>query len=170
MKIALSHLESPVGALVLAVAPDGLCCLDFTRSDALIRERLARTHPGAVFEEGGAATKAARRVKAYFAGDLDALEELVVAPTGTAFQMEVWAALRKIPVGATTSYGKIASAIGRPRAVRAVGTANGQNRIALVVPCHRVIGADGKLCGYAGGLWRKQWLLQHERAPLAAKP
>lgn len=106
-------------------------------------------------------------MKAYFAGDLAALDRLEVAPEGTAFQQQVWAALRKIPVGATTSYAQIARAIGRPTAVRAVGAANGRNPIALVVPCHRVIASDGTLCGYAGGLWRKQWLLQHERALLA---
>lgn len=167
MLIELSHLDSPVGAVLLAASSEGLHALDFTESDGPVRTRLARAHPGATFGKGPHVERAAARVSAYFGGDLSALEELEVAATGTDFQKKVWAALREIPLGATTSYSKIAAAIGNPTAVRAVGAANGKNPIALVVPCHRVIAADGTLCGYAGGLWRKQWLLKHERALLA---
>ncbi len=167
MKIELTSLKTELGLIVLAATAQGLCALDFAEQPAPIRQRLARAHPGATFGTGPHADAAAAKVKAYFAGELGALSELRVAPDGTEFQKEVWSALRKIPVGATSSYGQIAGQIGRPKAVRAVGAANGRNPIALVVPCHRVIAADGTLCGYAGGLWRKQWLLEHERALLA---
>jgi methylated-DNA-[protein]-cysteine S-methyltransferase len=101
-------------------------------------------------------------IGAYFAGELDAIGDLPVETAGTPFQRAVWGALREIPVGGTMSYGALAARIGRPRAVRAVGLANGANPIGIVVPCHRVIGADGTLTGYGGGLGRKRFLLEHE--------
>ena len=104
-------------------------------------------------------------LRAYFAGELAAIDQIPIADVaGTPFQRAVWRALRTIPCGQTTSYGAIARQIGRPAAVRAVGMTNGANPIGLVVPCHRVIGADGKLVGYGGGIERKRWLLAHERA------
>lgn len=103
-------------------------------------------------------------IDAYFAGELDALDHLETYVQGTAFQQAVWHSLRTIQVGSTLSYGRLAAQIGRPRAVRAVGLANGQNPIGIVLPCHRVIGADGSLTGYGGGLERKRWLLRHEGA------
>jgi methylated-DNA-[protein]-cysteine S-methyltransferase len=99
----------------------------------------------------------------YFAGELRAIDVLPVATAGTPFQREVWSALRKIPCGTTISYGRLAADLGRPAAVRAVGLANGSNPIGVVVPCHRVIGANGSLTGYGGGIERKRWLLDHER-------
>ncbi len=101
-------------------------------------------------------------MRAYLAGDLVALDRLPVDGGGTPFQREVWAALREIPAGTTWSYKRLAEHIGRPAAVRAVGLANGSNPLGIVVPCHRVIGADGSLTGYGGGLPRKRWLLEHE--------
>lgn len=98
----------------------------------------------------------------YFSGRLDAIDHLAVFASGTPFQKQVWTALRTIPLGTTISYRQLAERIGRPAAVRAVGTANGSNPISIVVPCHRVIGADNSLTGYGGGLERKAWLLQHE--------
>lgn len=98
----------------------------------------------------------------YFAGDMTALDSIRVAFTGTPFQLKVWNALRTIAAGSTVSYGALAKRIGAPAAVRAVGLANGSNPIAVVVPCHRVIGSDGSLTGYGGGLPRKRWLLEHE--------
>lgn len=109
----------------------------------------------------GGATEALRR---YFDGDLGALDRLTVASIGTPFQSAVWRALRAIDCGTTLSYAELARRIQKPSAVRAVGLANGQNPINLVVPCHRVIGSDGSLTGYGGGLHRKRWLLAHERA------
>lgn len=104
----------------------------------------------------------------YFAGDLAAIDTLETDPGGTPFQRECWAALRQIPAGETRSYSEQAESIGRPNATRAVGLANGANPIAIVVPCHRVVGADGSLTGYGGGLERKRWLLAHEGARLAS--
>ena len=108
---------------------------------------------------------AIEQMREYFAGERRKFDVPLDAP-GTAFQQSVWQALREIPYGAIRSYGDIASAVGSPKAVRAVGTANGMNRIAIMIPCHRVIGADGTLTGYGGGLWRKDWLLRHEREHL----
>ena len=99
---------------------------------------------------------------AYFKGDLTAIDGLKVANGGTDFQRAVWKALRAIPAGGTITYGALAARLGRPKAARAVGLANGANPIAIVVPCHRVVGADGSLTGYGGGMARKQWLLAHE--------
>jgi methylated-DNA-[protein]-cysteine S-methyltransferase len=127
--------------------------------------RLLRLHYGDGFtlQEGAAPALITDALDAYFEGDADALGDVSVATRGTAFQREVWAALRTIPAGSTMSYGRLADRIGRDGASRAVGAANGANPIAIVVPCHRVIGANGTLTGYAGGLTHKQWLLDHER-------
>ena len=102
-------------------------------------------------------------MEAYFAGDIESIQSLPVWTTGTPFQKSVWTALRSIPAGETTSYGSLAKKLGVPTAVRAVGLANGANPISIVVPCHRVIGANGSLTGYGGGLHRKRWLLEHEQ-------
>lgn len=109
----------------------------------------------------------AQALARYFDGDLAALDALVVDPPGTDFQHRVWQALRDIPVGETRSYGELAATLGDPGASRAVGTANGANPIWLIVPCHRVVRADGDLGGYAGGVDRKAWLLAHEGSRLA---
>ncbi len=110
-----------------------------------------------------ALSAAARALTAYFSGDLHAVDALPVTTGGSPFQQSVWAALRTIPAGRTTTYGELAAAIGRPDAARAVGAANGANPVSIVVPCHRVVGAGGSLTGYAGGLERKRWLLAHEK-------
>jgi len=109
------------------------------------------------------------QLRAYFAGELQTFD-VGLAPLGTPFQEQVWAALRKVPYGSTTTYGALAAAIGRPTAVRAVGSANGRNPYCLVVPCHRVVGAAGALTGYAGGLERKRFLLELERSAAADDP
>jgi methylated-DNA-[protein]-cysteine S-methyltransferase len=117
------------------------------------------------FRLGQAATPspARRALEAYFEGEIGALDAIPTLARGTEFQRLVWSALREIPAGSTLSYGKLATRIGRPAAVRAVGAANGANPIPVVVPCHRVIGADASLTGFGGGLERKRWLLTHER-------
>lgn len=165
MWIELWHLESPLGVIAFAVADDGLCALEFTEDKATLRSRLERGYPNAKFSQGEKGKTVRDRIEAYFAGELRMLNDIKVEARGTPFQKRVWTALRKIPVGATTSYRAIAISTGNPAAVRAVGMANGQNPVALVVPCHRVIASDGTLCGYGGGLWRKAWLLRHEKAP-----
>jgi methylated-DNA-[protein]-cysteine S-methyltransferase len=126
--------------------------------------RFLRDHYGEYSLQDGAAPKSVvSALDAYFAGDLAALDRIKVATNGTPFQRKVWQALRKIPAGTTISYGQLAAQIGRPSASRAVGAANGSNPVAIVVPCHRVIGANGTLTGYGGGLPRKRWLLDHEQ-------
>jgi methylated-DNA-[protein]-cysteine S-methyltransferase len=136
--------------------------LDFADYEARMMRLLGRHAPDADLVEGRAPKAVREAVEAYFAGDVAALDGVTVRTGGTAFQREVWAALRAIPPGETRTYGQQALAIGRPKAVRAVGLANGQNPIAVIVPCHRVIGASGALTGYAGGVDRKRWLLAHE--------
>jgi methylated-DNA-[protein]-cysteine S-methyltransferase len=127
--------------------------------------RLLRSQYGAALQLRPAHAQSSARVAidTYFQGDLEAIEEIRTQARGTEFQLQVWAALRDIPAGATMSYGQLAACIGRPAAVRAVGAANGANPIPVVVPCHRVIGADASLTGFGGGLERKRWLLAHER-------
>jgi len=114
-------------------------------------------------EEAPAPASITRPLDAYFEGDLDAVDVIPVATGGTVFQRDVWTALRGIKAGTTTNYGALAARLGRPNASRAVGMANGSNPISIVLPCHRVIGANGTLTGYGGGLPRKRWLLEHER-------
>ncbi len=162
MHLALARLESPLGPLVLAASEVGLCALEFADSDDAVRGRLLKVHPNVRFEADSRVDKIASRVLAYFSGDRRALENLPIDVTGTPFQKTVWATLREIPMGTTISYRELARRIGNAAASRAVGGANSKNPVALVVPCHRVIAADGTLGGYAGGLWRKSWLLQHE--------
>ena len=167
MLLALSRLDSPVGSLVFAAGESSLHALEFFESGAELRAKLERSLPQARFAKGTGRGFVGDALRAYFAGEITALERLPVEGAGTPFQRKVWAALRTIPPGRTTSYRALAEQIGCPGASRAVGAANGQNPIALVVPCHRVIAADGTLCGYGGGLWRKEWLLRHEGALLA---
>lgn len=167
--LTLDRIATPVGEVLLVVDADGAVrALDFADYEPRMR-RLLRRHCGAdpVLAEGRALEPVRRAVEAYFAGDVGALDALQVRTAGTAFQRAVWAALRAIPAGETRSYGQLAAAVGAPRAVRAAGLANGQNPVAVIVPCHRVIGANGALTGYAGGLERKLWLLRHEGAAVA---
>ncbi len=131
--------------------------------------RLLRLHYGEVSLTDGAALTAVRdSLQRYFAGELAAVRDIDWATGGTDFQRSVWHALVAIPHGQTRGYGELARGLGVPQAARAVGWANGSNPIAIVVPCHRVIGASGKLTGYAGGLQRKEWLLRHEGVQLRA--
>ena len=116
-----------------------------------------------------ALARIAGAVERYFAGDVDALDDIPIWADGTDFQRAVWDAIREIPAGRTASYQEIARSVGRPAAVRAVGTATGRNPVSIVVPCHRVIRSDGSLGGYGGGLHRKEWFLDHERRHSAAK-
>jgi methylated-DNA-[protein]-cysteine S-methyltransferase len=162
---ALEHLETPTGTIQLFTDERGrIRALDWRTHEARTERLLARYYRSAPFSlrEATRESKAKRAVLRYFDGKLDAIDELEVVYAGTDFQNQVWRALRRIPRGQTWSYGMLARAIGRPATVRAVGLANGANPIAIVVPCHRVIGADASLTGYGGGLERKHWLLTHE--------
>lgn len=162
--LTLDRVATPVGEVLLVTDGEGAVrALDFADYEARMTRLLARHAPGALVVEGRAPARVRGAVEDWFAGDLTALDGLTVRTGGTAFQRTVWAALRAIPAGETRSYGQLAAAIGSPKAVRAAGLANGQNPVAVIVPCHRVIGANGSLTGYAGGLERKRWLLEHER-------
>ncbi|KQM35992.1 cysteine methyltransferase [Sphingomonas sp. Leaf10] len=158
-------LPSPVGTITILTDGDGvLRVLEFEDFSARM-ERLLRLHYGSGgwrVEPATRTSEAMRAMTAYFAGDVAAIDGLPSATGGTAFQRSVWAVLRDVGAGQTVAYVDIAAAIGRPSAVRAVGLANGSNPIAIVVPCHRIIGRSGALTGYGGGLERKRWLLAHE--------
>jgi AraC family transcriptional regulator of adaptative response/methylated-DNA-[protein]-cysteine methyltransferase len=163
--VNFTRILTPLGAMLAAARADGLCLLEFTDRRMIETQikRLGRKlggspvpGPNAVLEQTQA------EMDAYFAGTLRDFT-VPLSPAGTPFQQRVWEVLRAIPYGLTRSYKEQAINIGQPTATRAVARANGDNPIAIIVPCHRVIGADGKLTGYGGGLWRKQWLLDHER-------
>ena len=166
LRLLTETLTTPIGKLmVIYDEEDRLRATDWTNYDDRMRRLLGR-HYGA---DRFTLTPAPRSnglisaIAAYFEGELEAIDSLPTATEGTPFQKRVWLALRDIPAGQTVSYGELAKRIGRPAAVRAVGLTNGANPIGIVVPCHRVIGSDGSLTGYGGGLERKRWLLDHER-------
>ncbi|MBR0790954.1 methylated-DNA--[protein]-cysteine S-methyltransferase [Bradyrhizobium manausense] len=159
----LDRLATPIGIALLVTDADGaLRALDWDDYEHRMRE-LLRLHHGAVnLVDQAAPTDMKTALSAYFAGDLGQLARIEWRIAGTPFQQKVWAALAKIPVGTTMSYGALAAKIEMPKAIRAVGHANGSNPISVVLPCHRLIGADGSLVKYGGGLARKRWLLRHE--------
>ncbi|MCE8004152.1 methylated-DNA--[protein]-cysteine S-methyltransferase [Billgrantia ethanolica] len=164
MQLWLDLMPSPVGELSLVGDEQGaLRALEFDSNDERLHRLLARHYRDYRLSKGRAPLLVREALKAYFAGDPSHLDALPVATGGTEFQRLVWQALRGIPFGTTISYGELAARIGRPGASRAVGLANGANPISIVVPCHRVIGANGTLTGYGGGLPRKRWLVEHER-------
>jgi methylated-DNA-[protein]-cysteine S-methyltransferase len=159
----VDRLSTPIGTALLVTDADGhLRALDWEDYEARMKE-LLRLHYGAVNLKPARAPRDMRTALAdYFKGDLDRLETIRWRVAGTPFQQKVWRALSKIPAGTTMSYGALAAKIKMPSAVRAVGHANGSNPISVVLPCHRLIGANGSLVKYGGGLQRKRWLLQHE--------
>lgn len=165
-QLLLDHAASPIGTFSVVCDERGcLRALEFEGYDARLRKFL-RIHYGDrtdALRDGPAPRVVLDAIDAYFAGDLRAIDGVQVETAGTDFQCSVWAELRRIPEGTTISYGELAARIGNPRASRAVGLANGSNPVVLVQPCHRVIGADGTLTGFGGGLERKRWLLAHER-------
>lgn len=146
-------IQGPFGAISIRTNQQGVSAIDFLKEEAALIAPASALH-----------NEAARQLTRYFDGSLQSFS-LPLSPAGTAFQQAVWQALQQIPFGETRSYQQIANAIGNPKAVRAVGTANSRNPVAIVIPCHRVIGANGNLTGYAGGLEKKAWLLQHEQQP-----
>jgi methylated-DNA-[protein]-cysteine S-methyltransferase len=152
-----SELPTPVGPITIVSDGEAITVVTMRPATHVIAR-------GGEWTEDDARVAAAReQLAAYFAGELRQFS-LLLAPGGTAFQKQVWAALRQIPYGETTSYGALAAALGHPGSARAVGAANRTNPIGIIVPCHRVIGADGTLTGYAGGIERKRFLLEHEAA------
>ncbi len=166
MRLLADRTATPLGELVVVTDEAGdLRAVDWSDHADRLHRLLARQCKTAITlvpatDPFGRTTA----MQAYFAGEVAAIDALPVAAIGTMFQRAVWAGLRGIPAGQTISYGALAARLGSPAAVRAVGMANGANPISIVVPCHRVIGANGTLTGYGGGLHRKQWLLAHEAA------
>lgn len=162
-ELRVADVDSPVGAIRMVFRDDAVCALSWVDhwevTRAGLTKRFGELELVAANERGGPLSR-------YVDGELDALDELEVDLGGTEFQRRVWNALREIPVGTTWTYGELARHIGSPKAAQAVGAANGQNPCWIALPCHRVLGADGALVGYAGGLERKRWLLQHEGALL----
>ena len=166
VELLRDHIPTPIGEMLMAAADGKLMALEFAgvqeRFDYDLRFRFGDCRMTPARDPFGFCG----RIAAYFKGDLHAIDDIPVDGGGTPFQQKVWAALRRIPCGETWSYSDLADEVGRPSATRAVGMINGRNPISIVVPCHRVIGKDGSLTGYGGGLDRKRWLLQHERALL----
>jgi methylated-DNA-[protein]-cysteine S-methyltransferase len=150
-----SIVSSPLGDLILWGEDGVLAGVEFTDSPPAARADSTWGRDDAAFAD------VAAQLRAYFAGELRTFD-VQLALRGTAFQERVWNALREIPYGTTTTYGKLAVELGNAKSMRAVGLANGHNPISIIIPCHRVIGADGSLVGYGGGMHRKEWLLAHE--------
>ena len=158
-------ITTPLGQMLIAASTRGVCLAEFAGTPRMERksrdlERLFKARTEAGGNEHTA--QAAQELSAYFRGGRQRFTVALDTP-GTDFQRQVWAALRNIPYGTTSHYQALAAAIGKPAAVRAVAAANGANRVAILIPCHRVIGKHGALTGYGGGLPRKAWLLAHER-------
>jgi O-6-methylguanine DNA methyltransferase len=160
--------DSPIGTLLAAVSPGGVCALEFdgTKSARTIEARLARRHPMAVIERVEPTHQALAPVRTwlarYFDGARPEGRELDLDLHGTAFEVAVWKKLLAVPAGRTWTYGALADKVGHPGSARAVGGAVGSNPVAVIVPCHRIVGANGTLTGFGGGLPRKRWLLEHE--------
>jgi methylated-DNA-[protein]-cysteine S-methyltransferase len=173
LRLLVDRLRTPIGDLVIVCDEAGkLRAIDWREFDGRM-QRLLRLHYG---REGWRLTRAKNphgvtsALAAYMGGELAVIESLETETAGTTFQRKVWRALRMIPVGTTISYAALARRIGHPSAVRAVGLANGANPIGIVVPCHRVVGSNGSLTGYGGGLERKRWLLRHEACAATTAP
>jgi methylated-DNA-[protein]-cysteine S-methyltransferase len=162
-RLEVTEVETPIGPLGLAAEDGVLVAVTFDGAAPLRRWAALVLGPCALVEVDDPAGVIAP-LRRFFAGAVDALAAVPVRLHGTEFQRRAWQALRRIPAGTTWSYRQLAEKLGDPRATRAVGAANGQNPVPVVVPCHRVIGSDGRLTGFGGGLHRKRWLLEHEGA------
>jgi methylated-DNA-[protein]-cysteine S-methyltransferase len=163
------RIDTPIGTMILVAEEGVVLLLEFEdATDRVSREMKARFKgaEAAVLEPHKNPFGLSNKIRAYFNGDPAIIDDIATDGGGTEFERKVWHELRAIPCGITISYGELARRLGNPNLMRAVGLANGKNPIAVIVPCHRVIGADGKLTGYGGGLHRKEWLLRHEGALL----
>jgi len=175
LDLLIDRIDTPIGEMIIIADKDGnLRVIDWTDHEARMLKFLERHYGKAKFKLTPTRNPngLSQAISRYFHGDLTAIDNLPTKTNGTPFQRQVWQALREIPLGTTISYGELARRIGRPKAVRAVGLANGSNPVGVIVPCHRVIGSNGSLTGYGGGIPRKQWLLEHEGAfaPSSATP
>ncbi len=167
-KLWFDRIAAPKGApfreVLIAVDGEQLAALDFNGYEARMERLLMRHYVSYEFAQKSNPCGFAARLRSYLHGEIEAVNAIPVTTGGTEFQRAAWQALRTIPAGKTATYAEQAQRIGRPSASRAVGAANGQNPVAIVLPCHRVVGANGSLTGYAGGMHTKQWLLRHEGA------
>jgi methylated-DNA-[protein]-cysteine S-methyltransferase len=163
LQLLMDRIGTPIGEMMIVADHNGnLRATFWTDREAHLHDALQRQYGAFTLEPACNPHGLTHAIARYFAGELTAIDSLPVQTAGTPFQCEVWRALREIGCGTTLSYAKLAARIGRPNAVRAVGLANGSNPVGVVVPCHRVIGSDGSLTGYGGGIERKRWLLEHE--------
>ncbi len=170
-RFQLDRLETPIGTALLVMDGEGfLRALDWSDYEARLHHLLRRHYGDYVLNKAAAPKTVTAALRGYFAGDLDQLKSIKWRTNGSAFQRKVWSGLQNIRAGKTSSYGAFARRLNVPKAARAVGLANGANPVSVVVPCHRLIGADGSLTGYGGGLRRKQWLLAHEGAAFKRLP
>ncbi|MBD1918370.1 methylated-DNA--[protein]-cysteine S-methyltransferase [Phormidium sp. FACHB-322] len=163
----IDTLPSAIGDIVLVSDGVSLCALDFAGYETRLLTLLNKRFTAVTLKPCTNPQGFSDRLRAYLAGDLHSFDSVPVNPGGTAFQQQVWLALRQIPAGTVTTYGELAAKLGKPTAYRAVGMTNSLNPVAIALPCHRVVGTNGQLIGYAGGLERKQWLLHHEGVDLA---
>lgn len=160
--ILSDHFDTPIGTMVLMARDNVLLLLEFDDATDRVAREIAKRFGEIEIVPAANPFGFCERLKAYFAGELSGIEGINTDGGGTEFQRRVWAELKRIPCGVTISYGELARRLGDRNAMRAVGLANGRNPISVVVPCHRVIGADGAMTGYGGGIERKIWLLRHE--------
>ncbi len=160
--LSIDRIDSPIGTILLVVDENKLCSLDYEEYEQRMMTLLKRRYGSVQLLPQSDPEGFSTRVRNYLEGNYNALDNIAVSTGGTLFQQQVWNALRTIPVGTTVTYGELAAQVGKPTAYRAVGATNALNPIAIVLPCHRVVGANAALTGYAGGLERKRWLLEHE--------
>ena len=168
--LGFTQIAAPIGEILLVTDGDVLVSLDYKGYEHRMMRLLEKRYGAFALVDSDQDQRLQpliKKLQAYLAGELTAIDTIPVHPGGTKFQAQVWQALRSIPAGTVMSYGELARHLGNPAAVRAVGTTNSLNPISIVLPCHRVIGANGNLTGYAGGIERKRWLLEHEGVDLA---
>ncbi|MEQ1888756.1 MAG: methylated-DNA--[protein]-cysteine S-methyltransferase, partial [Alphaproteobacteria bacterium] len=164
MRLLIDRLPSPIGNnFIIWDEAEHVRALDFEEYETRMHDLLQRHYRRYELIKARLPKIISEKLEAYFDGDICAIDRIPAANGGTPFQRDAWSALRAIPAGATRTYGQQAATIGKPKASRAVGAANGANPVVIIVPCHRVIGSTGKLTGFGGGLARKQWLLDHEK-------
>ena len=160
--LLVEHIPTPIGVLIITHDGARLCNAEFANQKARRAQELAHHFPQAKLVERSKPSQFFVALADYFAGNITAIDTLPVANLGTPFQQTTWKALRRVPAGTTRGYGEQAALLGNPNAARAIGRTNGLNPISIVVPCHRLVGANGSLVHYGGGLERKRWLLDHE--------
>ncbi len=165
-ELLIDRIDSDIGTILVVSDGRSLCAVDYAGYERRMMSLLRARHRDVRLIDRADPAGVSSRIRAYLAGDHRAIDDVPVETGGTPFQRRVWAALRAIPAGTTVTYGGLAARLDGPAACRAVGRANALNPVAIVVPCHRIVGSGGSLTGYAGGLDRKRWLLEHEGVSL----